>query len=255
MFLSLLRVTVLSSSLSVSVTCNSPISPLLPALAPVNWCVGAGWTQITREEFRLSNPRWSCVPLASPPFSSLFFLSLFSALFPSPRLSSLFILLFLPLPRSSRFFAPTSLLAIFLFLRRLNRFNGSHEFGCSRMSRKSNSFCISSTYRWKERSSILFRDVSVDSTQANKLFRSSYRCAERCTRSDKITFVFRSFLYDNSIRNDISELASDELSIGDSCCTNRFYDFNWLVIHYQIHLGNYDNFLTKLYQNVSRRIC
>lgn len=99
------------SSLSLSLSpCVSPLS-LLP-LAPVNWCVGAGWTQITREEFRLSNPRWSCAPL-SPlprslllsfalfPVSSLIFLSSFlllaSSLLSRPLLLPLFV---------SHFFSP-----------------------------------------------------------------------------------------------------------------------------------------------------
>lgn len=102
------RYALLSLSLFLS-PCVSPLS-LLP-LAPVNWCVGTGWTQITREEFRLSNPRWSCAPL-SPlprslllsfalfPVSSLIFLSSFllaSSLLSRPLLLPLFV---------SHFFSP-----------------------------------------------------------------------------------------------------------------------------------------------------
>lgn len=64
----------------------------------------------------------------------------------------------------------------------------------------------------------------LDSTQANKLFSRIFVVATAV--QSEIIFVFRTFLYDNSIRNDISELASGELSIRDSCYTNRFYDFN-----------------------------
>ena len=73
--------------------CVSPLS-LLP-LAPVNWCVGAGWTQITREEFGLSNPRWSCAPLSPLPRSLLLSFALF------PVSSLIFLSSFLLLPSCS----------------------------------------------------------------------------------------------------------------------------------------------------------
>lgn len=54
----------------LSVSLPSPTAIFLSlALRQLRWsvnqCVGAGWTQITREESRLSNPRWFSSPLIS----------------------------------------------------------------------------------------------------------------------------------------------------------------------------------------------